>query len=86
MNNKSLNYSGIYKDMIEVLGEKVTLEVYKNYKGQQVTFPMRLYSKKYVLDYIKENYDGTNVKQLSRDLGYTEKWIRQIIYKSNIDK
>ena len=47
---------------------------------------MRLYSKKYVLDYIKENYDGTNVKKLSRDLGYTEKWIKQIIYKSNIDK
>lgn len=31
MDNNSLNYSCIYKDIIEGLGEKVTLEVYKDY-------------------------------------------------------
>ncbi len=82
MNSKSGYYSGIYKDMIEVLGEKITLEVYKNYKGQQVTFPMRLYSKEYIIKYLKENYNGNNIKQLSRELGYTERWIKQIINKN----
>lgn len=82
MNSESGYYSGIYKDMIEVLGEKITLEVYKNYKGQQVTFPMRLYSKEYIIKYLKENYNGNNIKQLSRELGYTERWIKQIINKN----
>lgn len=82
MNSNSGYYSGIYKDMIEVLGEKITLEVYKNYKGQQVTFPMRLYSKEYIIKYLKENYNGNNIKQLSRELGYTERWIKQIINKN----
>ena len=49
MNKSSENYSGIYKDMAEVLGEEITLKIYDNYRGQQVTFPMRLYSKSYIL-------------------------------------
>lgn len=36
MNRKSDNYSGIYKDMVEILGEEITLKIYENYKGQQV--------------------------------------------------
>ena len=48
MSKKSENYSGIYKDMVEVLGEEITLKIYENYRGQQVTFPMRLYSKSYI--------------------------------------
>ena len=52
MSKKSENYRGIYKDMVEVLGHDITLKVYENYKGQQITFPMRLYSDKYIIDYL----------------------------------
>ena len=52
MNNKSENYSGIYKDMVEILGEDIVIKIYENYRGQQVTFPMRLYSKKYIIKYL----------------------------------
>lgn len=79
MKNKSSDYSGIYKDMVEVLGEEITLKVYENYKGQQVTFPMRLHSKKYVIKYLGVHFNGSNLKQLSRELGYTEKWLKQLI-------
>lgn len=79
MKNNSSDYSGIYKDMVEVLGEEITLKVYENYKGQQVTFPMRLHSKSYILKYLRNNFDGSNLKQLSRELGYTEKWLKQLI-------
>lgn len=75
------NYSGIYKDMFEVLGEEITLKIYENYRGQQVTFPMRLYSKLYILDYVRKNFDGNNIKRLSRELGYTEKWLKELIKK-----
>ena len=38
--------------MVEILGEEVTLKIYENFRGQQVTFLMRLYSKSYVEEYI----------------------------------
>ncbi|EOU1807939.1 Mor transcription activator family protein [Clostridium perfringens] len=84
MNRKSDNYSGIYKDMVEILGEEITLKIYENYKGQQVTFPMRLYSKTYIVEYLIKNYNGKNLKELSRQLGYTSNWLQQVIKKTNI--
>ena len=84
MNRKSDNYSGIYKDMVEILGEEITLKIYENYKGQQVTFPMRLYSKSYIVEYLIKNYNGKILKELSRQLGYTSNWLQQVIKKTNI--
>ncbi len=84
MKRRSDNYSGIYKDMVEILGEEITLKIYENYKGQQVTFPMRLYSKSYIVEYLIKNYNGKNLKELSRQLGYTSNWLQQVIKKTNI--
>lgn len=84
MNNKSENYSGIYKDMVEVLGEEIVLKIYDNYRGQQVTFPMRLYSKKYIIKYLMQNYNGKNLKEISMELGYTCNWLQQLIRKEKI--
>lgn len=84
MSKKSENYRGIYKDMVEVLGADITLKVYENYKGQQVTFPMRLYSDKYVIDYLSKYYKGKNLKQISRNLGYTCNWLQKVIKRNGI--
>ena len=86
MSKKSENYRGIYKDMVEVLEHDITLKVYENYKGQQITFPMRLYSDKYIIDYLNKNYDGKNLKQISRKLGYTCNWLQKVINKNGINK
>ncbi|MDU8966663.1 MAG: Mor transcription activator family protein [Clostridium sp.] len=86
MKRKCDNYSGIYKDMVEILGEEITLQIYENYRGQQVTFPMRLYSKKYIEEYLLKNYDGKNLKKLSRELGYTCNWLQQVINKLDINE
>lgn len=79
------DFSGVYQDMVENLGVEVTKRVHKYYNGQQVTFPMRLYSKKYVLERLKE-YDGTNLKALSRELGYSERWLRHLIETAKDEK
>ena len=84
MKRKSDSYSGIYKDMVEILGEEITFKIYENYRGQQVTFPMRLYSKNYIVEYLIKNYNGKNLKQLSRQLGYTSNWLQQVINKADI--
>ena len=85
MNEKKYeNYSGVYREMAEILGEEATLKIYENFRGQQVTFPMRLYSKSYVEEYIIKNYNGKNIKEISRKLGYTCNWVQQVINKLNI--
>lgn len=73
------DFNGIYSDMYEELGEELVREIYEHYRGQQVTFPMRLYSKEYVIKYISDNYDGSNLKEIARVLGYSERWVKTLI-------
>lgn len=47
---------------------------------------MRLYSKKYIKEYLLKNYDWKNLKQLSRELGYTCNWLQQVINKLDINE
>ena len=75
------NYNGIYSYMVEVLGEEVTYKIWKNFKGMQISCPMRLYSKEYTMNYLKKHYNGKNLKELSRQLGYSERWVKQVIQK-----
>ncbi|MDN4762902.1 Mor transcription activator family protein [Clostridioides difficile] len=79
MSKKSSNYKGIYGEMIAILGEDTVKKIHENYKGQQVTFPMKLYSREYIERYIEENKDKKNIKELSKDLGYSMKWIHNIM-------
>lgn len=76
------DFRGIYQDIAENLGVEITKDIYKYYNGQQITFPIRLYSKKYVIKKLKEG-DDCNLKELSRKLGYSERWLRSI--KKNND-
>ena len=86
MGKQDEDYRGIYKDMVEVLGYETTLKIYQNFKGQQITFPMRLYSDKYLIDYLNKYYDGKKLKQISRKLGYTCNWLQKVINKNGIRK
>lgn len=65
--------------MLTVLEFEDILILHQVYKGLQVTFPKRLYSREYVQEKVKKEYDGTNLKELSRRYGYSERWIRQMI-------
>lgn len=76
-------YNGIYQELAESLGDEVIKKIYDLYKGQQVTFPMRLYSKEYIVKYILENYNGNNGKELIRKFGYSERWLRNVINETN---
>ncbi|HBG0478687.1 TPA: Mor transcription activator family protein, partial [Clostridioides difficile] len=42
--------------MVDILGEEIVIKLYKYYRGQQITFPMKLYSNEYVERYIEKNY------------------------------
>lgn len=81
MRGKAQDYNGIYSDMVEILGEEITHKIYQYYRGQQVSFSMRLYSREYTMNYLQKHYNGKNLRELSRKLGYSERWIKKLIQR-----
>ena len=77
--------NGAYNDFADLLGIDAVLKIHAAYRGQQITFPVELFSKEFIALQIVNEYDGYNVKQLATKFGYSEKWIRKIL-KDHIDK
>ena len=73
----------VYKEISEKLGMETALEIYQLFKGQQVTFPMRFFNSECIRKIIIQEYDGTNLKKLAVQYGYSEKTIRRIIRGSD---
>ncbi len=73
-----------YSELANLIGIDAVLKIHATYRGQQIFFPVDLFSKDFIKKQIIEEYDGYNVKQLALKYGYTEKWIRKIL-KEQID-
>lgn len=84
MDMKIEDFNGVYAIIFEHIGEKVTREIHSVFGGQQFNFPKKLYSKEYVIRYLNENYNGRNVRQLAKELDYSERWLQAIINKNKI--
>ena len=61
--NEFLN--GIYNDLANLIGMDATKTIFDEYRGQQITFPVEFYSKKFIHNQIVKEYNGFNVKQLA---------------------
>lgn len=68
------------------MGMEVTIKLYENYKGLQITFPTRFLSKEYVRECIKKEYDGSNAKELAMKYQYSERWIRKMMKETGDKK
>ena len=77
--------NGAYSELANLLGIEAVLKVHSAYRGQQITFPVQLFSKEFLKKQIVDEYNGYNIKQLATKYGYSEKWVRQIL-KEHIDK
>lgn len=80
--NEFLN--GIYNDLANLIGMEATKTIFDEYRGQQITFPVEFYSKKFIHNQIVKEYNGFNVKQLATKYEYSERTIRRIL-KDHID-
>lgn len=76
---KSTNLAGIYRDIAEQIGVEDTYKLYEHFKGQQLSLPMRFYSVEYMEATVREEYNGTNLKELARKYDYSERRIRQML-------
>lgn len=74
--------NSVYKEVSEKLGMDTAMEIYRMFKGQQVSFPMRFFNPNRIQKCISQEYDGTNIKILAIKYGYSEKTIRRIIRES----
>ena len=72
-------YNAVYKDICEIAGIDAMYKIYLNFKGQQISFPVRLYRSDMVGDYIAREYNGKNIKELAKKYNYSEKSIRRMI-------
>ena len=73
----------IYKDLAEEIGIENTLKVFDMFKGTQVSFPAKMYSKEYLHNKIINEFNGKNIKELAKKYGYSERTIRRIIRNMN---
>lgn len=69
----------IYREIAQTIGVDQTIALYEMLKGQQVTFPQRLYNTTFVSRYIKQNYNGKNMRELAKKFNYSERRIREFL-------
>ena len=75
-------YNDIYREISEIVGLEDTLKLYLRFKGQQVSFPVRLYNPQMIQQSVIKEYDGTNIGALAQKYDYSEKTIRRMIKDS----
>lgn len=69
----------VYKEIGERLGVDAAIIIHRMFKGQQISFPVRLFDPEHIRKLIAQEYDGTNIKQLAMKYGYSEKTVRRMI-------
>jgi Mor family transcriptional regulator len=75
-------YNAVYKEISEIVGLDATLKIYLRFKGQQVSFPVRLYNPHLIQRNVIKEFDGTNIRSLAQKYDYSEKTIRRMIRDS----
>lgn len=86
-NTEPADLAGVYKEMAEAVGMETAYEIFKNFKGQQLMFPLKFYSSEFTAQRIIEEYDdGSTVRELVHKFGYSESRIRQIIRKTKCQR
>ncbi len=75
-------FNDTYKEIGNALGLDVALTIYQMYKGQQITFPVHLFNAKRIQTSIIKEFDGTNIRELAKRYGYSEKTVRRMIKDS----
>lgn len=75
-------YNTVYKEIAEIIGLESTIKIYLRFKGQQITFPVRLYNPRIIQQNVIKEFDGTNIAELAKKYDYSERTIRRMISES----
>lgn len=81
----SSDLAGIYREMAETVGVENAYKIYLQFKGLQLMFPLKFYSKEYIAQQILKEYNGKNVRDMARKYDYSESRVRQILRKAKCE-
>lgn len=79
-------YNDIYRELSEMIGEATVKKIWNRYRGLNISFPQRLYSRKFTREYIRKNLDRVHPKEMAEELNLTERRVRQIIKELREEK
>ncbi len=86
MNVDSASYCGVYKDLVEIIGEPATRKIWTHFAGVSVTFPQRLYSIEFTRQFVAEQMGHMKPCEIARATRLSERRIRQIISELKVEK
>lgn len=78
---KCTTLNGVYETMSEIICFDNVVKLYENFKGSQINFPTRLFSKEFVLEEALKAYDGTSesINLIATKYSYSERTIRKLL-------
>lgn len=76
--------NGVYETMNEIIGFDNVVKLYEHFKGSQINFPTKLFSKEFVLQEAIKSYDGTSksLNKIAVKYSYSERTIRKLLKKN----
>ena len=84
--DKVPTFNGIYETISEIIGFDNTKKLHEAFRGCQINFPTKLFSKDFVLKKAIESYDGTSesINKVAAQFNYSERTIRKLL-KNHLD-
>lgn len=79
LKNDLCGLNDVYRELADEIGIEKTLVVFNMFRGTQVSFPNRLFSKEHIHSAICREYNGKNVPQLAQKYNYSERSIWRIL-------
>ena len=72
-------WNKIYRELEKVIGLDATLSLFKEYRGMQLNLPIRLISRSYMLEVLRNEYTGYNKQELARRFGYSQRSVERML-------
>lgn len=79
LGNELGGLNDVYREIADEIGIENAIAIYNLFRGTQVAFPNRLFSKEYIHNAIINEYNGKNISLLAQKYNYSERSIWRII-------
>lgn len=84
---KRVQLNGVYETLKDLVGYDNVLIIYEYFKGSQVNFPTKLFSKDFVISEAAKEYDGSteSLNRIASKYSYSQRTIRKMLQENNIN-
>ena len=74
-----------YKKLADLLGDDLMMKFYQEFRGTQLSLPMKLYDREGAAKAVRQHYPEMTVKELADTYGYTQRWVKQELKQAKTD-